>query len=239
MTKELRWEEAIKKVLSESPHPLHYMEIRKKIISDGLRTKLGATPAFHVNSKINSSIRNQGNSSPYVKVDRAVYTLRDKSYSDQKAEVAETEFEEEDSQGRIISSFGVFWRREAVDWSSVPKLFGMRNIKADPVDFTKQKGIYLLYDGREIIYVGRTTGRPLAHRLYEHTKDRLATRWDRFSWFGLMPVLEDGRLAELPSEFNFDKLIPALEAILIEALEPRQNRRRGDDLEDVEFIQFI
>ena len=32
-------------------------------------------------------------------------------------------------------------------------------------------------------------------------------------------------------------MIPALEAILIEALEPRQNRKRGDDLSAVEYIQ--
>lgn len=32
-------------------------------------------------------------------------------------------------------------------------------------------------------------------------------------------------------------MIPALEAILIEALEPRQNRKHGDDLSAVEFIQ--
>lgn len=32
-------------------------------------------------------------------------------------------------------------------------------------------------------------------------------------------------------------MIPALEAILIEALEPRQNRKRGDDLSAVEYMQ--
>lgn len=32
-------------------------------------------------------------------------------------------------------------------------------------------------------------------------------------------------------------MIPALEAILIEALEPRQNRKRGDDLAAVEYLQ--
>ncbi len=32
-------------------------------------------------------------------------------------------------------------------------------------------------------------------------------------------------------------MIPALEPILIEPLEPRQNRKRGDDLSAVEFIQ--
>lgn len=30
----------------------------------------------------------------------------------------------------------------------------------------------LVYDGREVIYVGRTTDRPLGRRLYEHTIDQ-------------------------------------------------------------------
>ena len=54
---------------------------------------------------------------------------------------------------------------------------------------------------------------------------------------GLLPVSETGALGKLPSNFDAAKLIPALEAILIEALEPRQNRKRGDDLAAVEYIQ--
>ncbi len=42
---------------------------------------------------------------------------------------------------------------------------------------------------------------------------------------------------DLPERFEAGKLIPAVEAILIEALEPRQNRKRGDDLSSVEYIQ--
>lgn len=45
------------------------------------------------------------------------------------------------------------------------------------------------------------------------------------------------RLGPLPRTYDANKMIPALEAILIEALEPRQNRKRGDDLSAVEFIQ--
>jgi len=41
----------------------------------------------------------------------------------------------------------------------------------------------------------------------------------------------------MPESFKVKILIPALEAILIEALEPRQNRKRGDDLSAVEYIQ--
>ena len=101
----------------------------------------------------------------------------------------------------------------------------------------KQLGIYLLYDGREVIYVGRTTERRLGRRLFEHTIDRMSARWDRFSWFGLLPVSDSGALGKLPTTFDATQMIPALEAILIEALEPRQNRKRGDDLAAVEFLQ--
>jgi hypothetical protein len=71
------------------------------------------------------------------------------------------ESEESEEQYEIVSSFGMFWRREAVQWATTPKLLGMQQLGATPVDFNKQLGIYLLYDGREVIYIGRTTDRPL------------------------------------------------------------------------------
>ena len=64
-----------------------------------------------------------------------------------------------------------------------------------------------------------------------------SSRWDRFSWFGLLPVSEAGGLGNLPESYLGTKIIPAVEAILIEALEPRQNRKRGDDLSAAEYIQ--
>jgi hypothetical protein len=67
----------------------------------------------------------------------------------------------------------------------------------------------------------------------------MSKRWDRFSWFGLLPVAETGQLGSLPKISEAAKIIPALEAILIEELEPRQNRKRGDDLSSVEYIQKI
>ena len=124
-----------------------------------------------------------------------------------------------------------------ISWAATPRILGMQSIGATPVDFHAQLGIYLLYDGREVIYVGRSTERPLGRRLFEHTIDRLSTRWDRFSWFGLLPVSEKGQLDKLPPQYLSDKIVPAMEAVLIEALEPRQNRKRGDDLSAVEYIQ--
>jgi hypothetical protein len=242
MATELTWRKAINKVLSASPTPLNYKEITERIISDGLRQQLGATPAATVGAQISASIKHEGFASPYVRVAKGVFTMKTSSATaviipnKLIPDVAESDEEE---QYEIISSFGMFWRKDAVEWGANPKLLGMQQIGTTPVDFCKQLGIYLLYDGREVIYVGRTTDRPLGRRLYEHTIDRMSARWDRFSWFGLLPVSDTGALEELPNTYDAVNLIPALEAILIEALEPRQNRKRGDDLGAVEFIQRV
>ncbi|MEZ6142420.1 MAG: HTH domain-containing protein [Zavarzinella sp.] len=205
MSTDMTWRKAIEKVLNGSSTPLHYNEITERIISAGLRKNLGATPARSVNAEISTSMKREGNSSPFIRISKGTFSLRP----------------------------------EAVEWIATPKLLGQQQIGAIPVDFNKQLGIYLLYDGREVIYVGRSTDRPLGRRLYEHTNDRLSARWDRFSWFGLLPVSEKGEIGALPETYPAAKLIPALEAILIEALEPRQNRKRGDDLAAVEYQQKI
>ena len=72
------------------------------------------------------------------------------------------------------------------------------------------------------------------------TTDRFSGRWERFSWFGILPVRSDGELADGPSEsFNVENLIATMEALLIEGLEPPQNRKRGDGFSAVEFIQVV
>lgn len=63
--KEKTWRDAIDAVLSASPTALHYQEITERIISQGLRTSLGATPAATVNAQISTSI-DSNRSSPAV-----------------------------------------------------------------------------------------------------------------------------------------------------------------------------
>jgi len=240
---ELTWPEAIKKVLASSPTPLHYKDITERIIAQSLRSSLGATPAATVNAQISNSVKQKDSNSPYVRMGKGTFALRSPpggvpgTLPKLTPDVIASEDTEE--QYEIVTSFGMFWRRNAVEWITTPKVWGMQEIGATPVDFCGQLGIYLLYDGREVIYVGRSTDRPLGRRLFEHTIDRMATRWDRFSWFGLLPVSEAGRLEKLPATYEAAKLIPALEAVLVEALEPRQNRKRGDDLAAVEYIQRV
>jgi hypothetical protein len=240
MSKELTWRKAIDKVLSEASGAMHYKDLTDKIIEDGLRTSLGATPADTVSAHLTTALKKEGDRCPIQKVGRGLYIWKEKTCIPRPPDTdGRQPKDEEEEQYDVVTSFGMFWRRDAIDWASTPKILGMQQIGAEAVDFFKQIGIYLLYDGREVIYVGRATERPLGRRLYEHTHDRLSTRWNRFSWFGVLPVSNTGSLGSFQETFQGSKLLPALEAILIEALEPRQNRKRGDDLSAVEYIQKV
>lgn len=66
-----------------------------------------------------------------------------------------------------------------------------------------------------------------------HTVDRLNGRWDRFSWFGIYAVAESGAL-DLNNDqtFGIPMLIATMEALLIEGLEPPQNRKG-----EIAFVQ--
>ena len=118
-------------------------------------------------------------------------------------------------------------------------MYGKQQALSKAVDFGKQKGIYILYDQHTVIYVGRCIDRPLGRRLYEHTGDRLGSRWNRFSWFGLLDVTQEGNLRQSAVNVSLAALVATLEALLIEALEPPQNRKRGDDFSAVEYIQDV
>lgn len=238
--KEMTWKKAIATVLREANGPMTKREITERIEELGLRMLTGARPSHYVGMCLYSNSKKPD--SPFLQVGPGSFVLRNTgnevmppSYQDD--DEADGPDEREDSA--IINAFGMFWRRELVDWKQKPKLLGQQLKGSDAVNFCDQQGIYLLYDGREVIYVGRSVDRPIGQRLFEHTRDRLATRWDRFSWFGILPVSNNGELGAPPDTVQADLLLPTFEALLIEALEPRQNRKRGDDLQDAEFIQLI
>lgn len=72
----MSWREAIEKVLSEETRPLHYSEISEQVLARGYYKTDGATPDATVNAQITSSIKRDGDRSPFVKVGRGVYALR-------------------------------------------------------------------------------------------------------------------------------------------------------------------
>ncbi len=248
---EKSWKAAITRVLREADGPLHYSDISARILSAGYYQTDGATPAATVNAQLAHSIKHQGEQSPFLRVEKGVFTLRAGSAAPAPSERAseprqtganarlaadETEAEGESS---IIQAFGMYWQRDLVVWRRDAKLLGKEQANSKAIDFGRQRGIYILYDHHTVVYVGRSIDRPVGQRLFEHTTDRLGSRWDRFSWFGLLAPTNEGGLREVALNNALPSIIATLEALLIEALEPPQNRKRGDDLTGMEYIQAL
>jgi hypothetical protein len=231
------WLAAIKRVLSESDEPLHYSEISSLVLSRGYHKSSGATPSATVNAQISSSIKHDGEKSAFVRVDRGTFALRSDTKNTSKAALASDK--DTDADKLLIHSFGMYWERRLVNWTASTQLIGKELAQSKRIDFGNQRGIYILYDHRSVVYVGRTLDRPLGRRLFEHTTDRLTGRWDRFSWFGLMGVDEEGSLKDKPINASLASLVTTMEAVLIESLEPTQNRKRGDGLSGIEYIQGL
>ncbi len=218
---ELSWKDSIIEVLRDAAQPLSDSEITRRIVKYGLRTEFGETPARTVNSAITKSIKADGGKSPFVRVNRGEYALR--SAPNLGSEEITKPL---GGQTVLINAFGKYWRKDAVLWSANPKILGQRRKGANQINFSGQRGVYLLHDSRTVVYVGRATDQPLGRRLSQHTRGRLNGRWDRFSWFGVNAVTQEGSLQpDVPAHFSLDDLIVTMEALLIEGLEPPQNRK--------------
>ena len=229
--KGMSWTSAVKKVLEQAGEPLHYIEITERIIDQGLRTEFGATPAATVSSVITTAIKNEGYRR-FKRIGKGIYGLAtEKFVSAQDDDVAEL---------GSFEAFGVKWERDQVIWATNPELFGRTHPSAAKVNIADQQGVYLLHDETgAVVYVGQsTTGSGnIGKRLSLHTKNRLKARWERFSWFGIRPVSEQGKLGSVKAgKITPTKLITTLEALLIEVLEPRQNRATSDNSAQ-EYIQ--
>lgn len=235
----MTWKEAIRKVLLEEGGPLHYSDITNRIFENGYRdkAKCGATPNMTVSAQLTT------NKELFQQLGNGVYGLIDKSdavsTTETKSEGVKVKQEMATiRRDNVIKSFGMFWNRTDVNWKTMD-LYGTQIAGSKLVNFKDQKGIYLLHDAREVIYVGQAVKQPISKRLSDHCKDRLNGRWDRFSWFGFYDVNEDGTLMQNDfqnTKFTMENLANAFEAILIEGLEPRQNRKTGNDF-GFEFIQ--
>jgi len=245
---ELKWKEAIEKVLDEEKKSLHYATIAQLIAERGYRKNLGATPKDTVSANLTTDINENKEKSIFAKVERGNYILR-KYLDDANLLLTVDEISNKptsrgnndatENNFKIINGFGIYWNRSLVHWKTAPDLLGIQQIGASEVNFKEQIGIYLLHDGRETIYVGQAIDQPLGQRLKAHTTDRLSGRWDRFSWFGFYPVNNEGKLhVEIKlKDLTVKNLGDILEAILIESIEPRQNRKQGNLFFGLEYLQ--
>lgn len=233
---DIGWRDAIVEVLGDAETPMSSRQIADEILSRGLLTTKSATPPKNVTSTIFASMNNERQETPFARVGRGEFALKSFVDSGDHGEPDTDQVLEEATGG--VNAFGAYWARDQINWKS-PKLLGQQQIGAKGVDLSEQKGVYLLYDAREVIYVGRAYkgSSTIISRLADHDKDRLSARWDRFSWFGLYSVQENGKLNKGLPSLDAEPLVQMLEAVLIEAMEPRQNRKRGDAFSDFEYIQ--
>lgn len=202
------WINAIEKILTEEKKELHYREIAKIIREKNL---------IPVNTKVKDMDKAVGGAlsvdledelkSKFIRIKgrKGFYTLR--------------RYDE-------CNNFGLRWDLDKIDWKNFS---GWEKSKDNCVNFNEQIGIYILYDDRGPIYVGRSMDDPIIKRLKDHTKDRHAGKWQKFSWFGLYPVDSNGKIVKINRSIDSNnKIISYLESVLIETLETRQNRKSGD-----------
>ena len=104
---------------------MHYSEISEQILAKGYYKTDGATPDATVNAQITSSIKHQGENSPFLKVSRGTFTIRDVSAQPAAAvpptvalplatptllKEAQNATIEEDPDESVIRCLGMYWR---------------------------------------------------------------------------------------------------------------------------------
>ena len=230
---EMSLQDAVRKVLADASEPLHYREISDIIAAEGLRENMGATPDKTVAAAL-SVMRKNGERIDVPK--RGYYVVG--SLSSPQLDPSDVTDDDEggdaDNTTVSIAAYGLYWERDKVEWDvsgQKIELLGRQNSAATPVNFANQQGIYLLHQIQTVTYVGRTAAENngLFLRLQSHVRNpRRSGRWDRFSWFGIRPVNENGELLSAPSALTTDLLITILEAVLIETYLPPFNDKSGD-----------
>jgi hypothetical protein len=230
----LSWEAAVQQVLEASSGALRTGEIAEQVALRGLKKSIGANPAASIAAILSKSLGEEN--TPFQRVGPGQYTLRSQLNKASAADKLTPVAQEEATETGALRAFGMFWRRDQVVWRGKPALLGRQGVGATRVNFGTQIGVYLLHDRDRVIYVGRAMD-TMAARLLAHTIDRLGGRWDRFSWFGLRNVGPTGELIDAALPWNQTVVVETFEALLIEALEPPLNRRRGDNFSGVEYLQ--
>ena len=150
----------------------------------------------------------------------------------------------------MIRSYGLHWKTENVFWGRPGmghpgKLLGAasRSLKAHPVNFRVQRGIYALYADYELVYVGQTGSGDdrLFKRLKSHRNDHLSERWNRFSWFGTQCVTKANLLSTDTASLQqtVEGALNIMEAVAIAVSEPKLNLQRGRWSSATQYFQFV
>jgi len=147
----------------------------------------------------------------------------------------------------LIRAFGQYWNPDIIEWgkqgpNNKGKLLGdikFNDGKTIPIDFWEAKGIYVLFDRFKCIYVGKALESSIGFRLRSHLSDRLAGRWDMFSFFCVSTVNKTSKDTRDPGQRQITKgvTINSFEALAILIADPSLNRKRERFKDAHEAIQ--
>lgn len=144
----------------------------------------------------------------------------------------------------MIKAYGRFWHRELVDWGKPGRggkgsLRGIMTPSNVLTDCWDQQGIYVLYNDFDLQYVGSAT-MSIGERLRTHRRDHMQERWNRFSWYGIRQINQDGKLRKVSSAIprqDKNEFIILLEAIAIFIADPPLNKISGAIYQPIECVQ--
>ena len=229
MATEMTWDDAVLQILGEAAEPMACSDIAEAILGRGLKTTVGKTPSDTVAGAI-SRMRSRG-AANIVKTRPGFFRLPTPA---ENPPVEETgELDAIDAVDNLaVAAYGLHWEREKVDWNS-RRLLGY-DIDPNPkqaIDFADQQGVYLLHNWQSVVYVGKTTAREggLFQRLRTHHQRQVwSGKWERFSWFGIRRVDENGEMTDGPDTATKDVVSALMEAVLIETLRPSFNQQQGN-----------
>lgn len=133
----------------------------------------------------------------------------------------------------LIKCYGEFWNPEMVEWGKRGSgnkgcLIGSIKPAGKHIDFWEARGIYVLHDNFKCVYVGKAIRTSIGKRLRDHLSDRLAGRWDMFSWYSTSAVRKSNADVSRPGGRHItpETIINTMESLAILIADPALNRKR-------------
>lgn len=239
----MKWIDAVIDVLGHQGGSMHYVDIANKIMEQGKR-KESKTPHISVHVVLDS------HNDIFIKEGKGRYQLNpafdyknwnknNKTTDEDESKVIETQITKSNNK-TIIKAYGKMWERNKVDWDKCePVLLGTPRKMKQYIDFNKMRGIYMLYDvNGSMVYVGLATN-GIGGRLRDHTRDKHANAWVRFSWFGIDGIKQDGTIRRSTHlQTTVSDVASALESVVIIGVQPHRNVKMGDRMKDKEYLQY-
>lgn len=213
----------IKDVLSEAEKPLDIEEIAVQLAERGHISDFGVMPRKLICSIIEDAITNEGDQSPFVRTERGVFISRKMATSEQIQISRSLPSGEISDLRSIFTCCGEVWSRDISAANQIQvNLIGCQHQQSPKINFSKQIGVYALIVknpavGAFFTYSKITMDRTFGECLHRHTVDRFASRWNRFTFLGLLPIREDGTFGALPSRCTKMYVKASLRKLLLEA----------------------